>query len=138
MLRIAIPAVLLFLPVSAHGADWTERDYQRALCAGMEIEITLPDGGGRADCSDGTHIIEVDWADKFKEGVGQVLTYSVKSELVPGLILVCRRSEATCLQHGLIAEEVLAARGIEAVIWRCGREARSLSDCLMVTIAAKP
>ena len=102
------------------------------------MELHLPDGGGRADCSDGTHIIEVEWADKFKEGVGQALTYSVKSDLIPGLILICRRSASSCLQHALIAEEALAAYGAEAMIWRCETEARSLSDCLEMRLPGRP
>ena len=140
-MRTTLLAALLMTaaPLAAVAQDrWREADYRDALCAGMEMELTLPDGGGRADCSDGVHIIEVDWADNFKEAVGQVIIYSLKSDLIPGLVLICRRREALCLQHGLNAEESMAAFGAESVIWRCGGEARSLSDCLEIRIDAKP
>ena len=138
MIRLTLALIIVALPNSALAEHWDERDYQRALCAGMRTEVLLPNAGGRADCSNDTHIIEVDWADKFKEGVGQVLTYAMKSNLIPGLILICRRSEASCLQHALNAEETLSAIGFEAVVWRCGHDARSLTDCLEVKLAAKP
>ncbi len=67
-------AMLLADPAGAEVADRYERDYQRTLCAGMDMEVRVPEGGGRADCSDGVHIIEIDWTDGFKQGVGQVLT----------------------------------------------------------------
>ncbi|MBK8086383.1 MAG: hypothetical protein IPK28_22600, partial [Devosia sp.] len=40
------------------------------LCAGFEMEVRL-ERQGRADCVSSTHAIEVEWADKWKEGVGQ-------------------------------------------------------------------
>jgi hypothetical protein len=138
MIRLTLAALIVCLPNSVFAHHWAERDYQQALCDGMETEVRLPESGGVADCANGTHIIEVDWADKFKEGVGQVLTYAMKSDLIPGLILICRRSEASCLQHVLNAEETLSAVGFEAVIWRCGHDSRSLSDCLEVKLEAKP
>lgn len=133
-----IAAMLLAAPACAQVADRSERDYQRTLCAGMDVEVLVPEGGGRADCSDGVHIIEIDWTDGFKHGVGQVLTYATKSDLVPGLVLICRRSKESCLQHALIAEETLTAVGFQAVIWRCGNDAMALSDCLEIRLAAKP
>lgn len=62
-------------------SSWSEADYRDALCAEMQREVRVPDGGGIADCQSETHIIEIDWADKFKEGVGQALTCSTKSGL---------------------------------------------------------
>lgn len=99
----------------------------------MEVSLS---GQSRADCVNDTHAIEVEWADKFKEGVGQALTYAYESTLIPGLILVCRRSEPSCLGASLTSQETFTAFGIRATVWECGREVRSLGDCLAREICA--
>ena len=134
----AITLLFLTLAQQAVAAQWKEADYRNALCAGMEMEIRLADGRGRADCESDTHIIEVEYADKFKEGVGQALVYATVSEKIPGLILVCRKSESLCLTHSLAAQETFSAFGIEATVWECGADARALRDCTERTIEAHP
>lgn len=123
--------IALSIPASLASGDetWGEADFRDALCVGMRTEVRLADYG-RADCISRTHAIEVEWADKFKEGVGQSLTYSTTTALVPGLILICRRLEDSCLRNSLAAQETFAAFGIEATVWECGLDARILSDCL--------
>ncbi|SEP82554.1 hypothetical protein SAMN05428969_1076 [Devosia sp. YR412] len=131
--RFAMQGVVIALSIPASLASgdetWREADFRDALCAGMRTEVRLADYG-RADCISRTHAIEVEWADKFKEGVGQSLTYSTTTALVPGLILICRRPEDSCLRNSLAAQETFAAFGIEATVWECGLDARILSDCL--------
>lgn len=137
MLHSFLIAALLAGPALADTEGWRESDYRDALCAGMQTEISLS-RFGRADCMSDTHVIEVEWADKFKEGVGQALTYSTTLPQIPGLILICRRSEALCLNHSLSAQETFSAFGIEATIWECGLDSVQLSDCLERHIAAAP
>ena len=95
---------------------WLEANYRDALCAGMRMEVTLS-RQSRADCVSDTHAIEVEWADKFKEGVGQALTYAYESTLIPGVILICRRSEASCHAASLTVQETFSAFGIRATVW---------------------
>lgn len=137
-----LKAGLIFVLVSspAFAVDttgWREADFRDALCAGMQTEVRLG-SYGRADCVSETHAIEVEWADKFKEGVGQALTYSTSTTLIPGLILICRRSEASCLGHSLAAQETFSAFGIEATVWECSLEDVSLSTCVQRHLAATP
>lgn len=120
---------------SSAAVEWHEADYRDALCAGMRMEVVLSKQS-RADCVSDTHAIEVEWADNFKEGVGQALTYAYESRLIPGLILVCRRDEASCLAASLTSQETFSAFGIEATVWECGAEARALSDCLRRDLAS--
>lgn len=139
MLRVILTFLTLVTaaePANAAGS-WKERDYQRVLCAGMSLEVRLGDYG-RADCISATHAIEVEWADKFKEGVGQALTYSSATRLVPGLILVCRGDDASCLAASLTSQDTFSAFGIEATVWECGAESRTLSDCVERHIGARP
>jgi hypothetical protein len=130
-------AFALFLVSPASSQVWNEADFQRTLCNGMKLEVRLGDHG-RADCVSDTHAIEVEWADKFKEGIGQALTYATSTDLIPGLILICRRSEGSCLSASLIARETFSAFGIEAVVWECGQQSRRLSDCLERRIEPSP
>ena len=127
--------VSLFVAPALSADAWHEADYRDALCAGMKMEVRLSPQS-RADCVSDTHAIEVEWADKFKEGVGQALVYSTQSTLVPGLILVCRRDEASCLAASLTSQETFGAFGIRATVWECGADARSLSDCIPREICA--
>ena len=117
--------------------DWREAEFRDALCAGMRMEVVLKDFG-RADCVSDTYAIEVEWADKFREGVGQALTYATATTLIPGLILICRRSESSCLSASLTAQETFSAFGIEAVVWECGLDSSALSDCLERHIGPQP
>ena len=109
--------------------DLNEAAYRNLLCAGWRMEVKL-ERQGRADCVSGTHAIEVEWADKWKEGVGQALTYAAETDLIPGIILICRRSEKHCLASSLYVQETFSAYGIEATVWECAVGDRKLSDCL--------
>lgn len=69
-----------------------ERDHVRAWCEGT-VEVRLSDGT-RVDCLTDTHAIEVDWARKWMEGVGQSLHYAEVSNLRPGLALIVKPGKA--------------------------------------------
>ena len=49
---------------------------QARYCAGMDIEITLPDDT-RADCISNTHAIEVEFTEYWYQALGQALHYSL-------------------------------------------------------------
>lgn len=134
---VLILALISSPALAVDTTGWREAHYRDALCAGMQTEVRLG-SFGRADCVSETHAIEVEWADKFKEGVGQALTYSTSTTLIPGLILICRRSEASCLGHSLAAQETFSAFGIEATVWECGLDDVSLSTCVERHLAATP
>jgi len=116
---------------AAHGLY--EAEVQAHLCAGIEQEVHLGEMG-RADCVSTTHAIEIDWSEKWHEGLGQVLAYATATGLRPGLVLVCRQDEANCLRHSLAAQEVFSAQHLPATIWNCGTDAADLSDCRRVEV----
>ncbi|RYE10800.1 MAG: hypothetical protein EOP22_02670 [Hyphomicrobiales bacterium] len=113
----------------ALGDQWKESDYRDALCEGMRMEVTLPKQS-RADCVSDTHAIEVEFDNKWKEAVGQALTYAQQTELIPGIILICRRAESKCRDASLFIQETFLAYGIEATIWECSASDRTLADCV--------
>jgi len=66
-----------------------ERWYQQRWCQehGGRMEARLPDGT-RVDCLTATHAIEVDFARKFYEAIGQSLYYSLQTGKRAGIILI--------------------------------------------------
>jgi len=68
-----------------------EADYTKIWCSqqkGMR-EVKLADAT-RCDCITTTHAIEVDYAKKFYEAIGQSLHYSIMTGKVPGILLLIR------------------------------------------------
>ena len=68
-----------------------EADYTKIWCYqqnGM-IEVRLADAT-RCDCLTKTHAIEVDYASKFYEAVGQSLHYSIITGKLPGILLLMK------------------------------------------------
>ena len=84
--------VMLFLSVSAfakhlHDEQW----YQDQWCAGRgQAEYILPDKT-RCDCLTATHAIEVDFAPKWYEAVGQALYYSLQTGKKAGILLIIEK-----------------------------------------------
>lgn len=78
----------LFSPVYAkrlHPEKW----YQTKWCQeqGGEIEVTLPDRT-RCDCITGTHAVEMDFADKWYQAIGQSLHYALQTNKRAGILLI--------------------------------------------------
>lgn len=73
-------------------------------------EVPTPDGS-RIDLLTNTHAYEVDWAEKWAEGVGQSLYYGLVTERKPGLLLIIKdrdrdrkyylRALSVCGKHGI-------------------------------------
>lgn len=69
-----------------------ERKYQHMYAEIIqgETEVVLKDGT-RADIVTDTHVFEVDWMDKWAEGLGQALHYATVTGKRAGLILLCKK-----------------------------------------------
>ena len=79
-----------------------ERELSKKLCdhLGGEAEARSPEGQ-RADCVTDEYAIEVEYSQKWKDGIGQSLTYGMLFERKPKIILVCiegKKLEA-CEKH---------------------------------------
>jgi hypothetical protein len=84
-------AFLLLLPLTVFAA---ERDYQLPWCASQGGKpVSLPDGTF-ADCVTATHAIEVDFAPKWAEAIGQSLHYARVTQKRPGVLLIVGATEA--------------------------------------------
>ncbi|MBI2400799.1 MAG: hypothetical protein HYV23_07065 [Deltaproteobacteria bacterium] len=88
-LKTIIAALLLLFPAFACASLHPERDYQKSWCeaAGGASEFVLPDRA-RVDCLTLTHAVEVDFAPKWAEAIGQALYYSIATGKSPGILLI--------------------------------------------------
>lgn len=84
----------LLLPSLAFAGDVPESVYRDAWCARNHgiTEVVLS-GGSRVDCLTETHAVEVEFAKKWKESIGQSLYYAKKTGRTPGIVLVKERPE---------------------------------------------
>ena len=110
-----------------------EAYWQRQYCAGMEIEKKLITGG-RVDCFNEEYAIEVDWAHKWAEAVGQSLYYAAATNRKPGIILLCEESEGPveglCRSYVYRLEHALKFVNAHVYVWTCAIDKdRTLDDC---------
>ena len=86
----------MLLAVSGAAQAATEADYVHAWCPAqpgyLEIEHRLPDKT-RIDCLTETMAIEVDWAKKWAEGVGQAIYYGSMTGKRAGVALIMGEGE---------------------------------------------
>lgn len=86
----AIVALALAAPLLLCAARLNPESHYQKIAAekyGAESEVTMPDGT-RCDLVTETHAIEVDFADKWGEAIGQSLNYAIQSNKRAGIILI--------------------------------------------------
>ena len=90
MRRLLLLITILALTSAAWaGQHHKERYYQERWCRAHQgkMEAVLPDGS-RVDCLTPTHAVEVDFASKWAEAIGQALFYASMTEKQPGIVLI--------------------------------------------------
>ena len=113
-LPFVLAMILALITSLAHA---TEADYRDMLCVGMEQEVRLPNGT-RADCLTDTHAIEVEFSEKWAEGLGQALSYAASTGKQPAIFLICRQEQDKCLAHALRLEEAIAYWQLPVTVWK--------------------
>jgi hypothetical protein len=80
--------LLIVVPLAAHGKK-RESYYQNKWCAtiGGRTEVTLTDMS-RCDCLTNTHAVEVDFANKWHEAIGQSLHYALQTGKKAGIMII--------------------------------------------------
>ncbi|HXF44874.1 MAG TPA: hypothetical protein VNK91_02030 [Burkholderiaceae bacterium] len=75
-----------------------EADYTKMWCAAQNgrVEVMLEDRT-RADCITATHAVEVDFAPKWAEAIGQALHYARLTGKRAGILLIVGADEAHLL-----------------------------------------
>lgn len=86
--------VLVLLVAVTSQAFAGEREYQLSFCDRIhgQAEVVLSDRS-RVDCLGETHAIEVDFAPKWAEAIGQSLHYSALTGKAPGVALILTNTQ---------------------------------------------
>ena len=125
MIKTTITALLLVLSlVTSLGAARLnpEAHYQEIAAKEYsgQTEVVMPDGT-RCDIVTETHAIEVDFADKWAEAIGQSLNYSFQTNKKAGILLILERPKderhlirvQSIVEHYKLPIDVLAIRAWE-------------------------
>ncbi len=105
------PALVMARPVES----W----YQKVWCEGVggEIEHRLPDGR-RIDCLTKTHAIEIEFARKWPEAIGQSLAYSMMAQKEAGIVLLLNNKQEILYWERL--NSVVQHYNLPIRLWRLG------------------
>ena len=90
----------IFHPSTAHAAHLhKEKEYQQAWCRGV-MEYRLADNT-RVDCLTKNYAVEVEFAPKWAEALGQSLHYADLSGKRPAILLIIERDKDWRYYHRL-------------------------------------
>ncbi|MDH3976454.1 MAG: hypothetical protein OEV42_19490 [Deltaproteobacteria bacterium] len=93
ILVLIAACLLISVPVQAKRLHY-EKYYQEKWCARMGgITEYVLDDGSRVDCLTDEYAVEVDFADKWHEAVGQSLYYALKTGKKPGILLITEKKK---------------------------------------------
>lgn len=88
---ISCTCFIIFVGSGEATAKKKEKDYQAEWCPTIdgEQEHVLPDRT-RVDCLTTIYAVEIDFARKWPEGIGQALYYGLQTGKTPGVALILR------------------------------------------------
>lgn len=118
-----IASLILALTVSAPAAvSWaqpSESWYQQVWCEGMDgkVEHRLKDGR-RIDCLTGQYAIEIEFARKWPEAIGQSLNYSMLTGKKAGIVLILKTAEDQA--HWQRLQTVIKHYTLPIKVWKLG------------------
>lgn len=115
---IMILSILLWPGACLAGHEQRESWYQDKWCAGRgQTEVVMPDNT-RCDCLTVTHAVEVDFAGKFYEAIGQSLYYSLQTGKRAGILLILEDKED--MRYWLRLNSVIQQFGLPIDTWTIG------------------
>ena len=99
---------------------YKEKIYQRVFCNKFngEVEYVLSDKT-RVDCLTSLYAIEVDFANKWAESIGQSLYYGMMTERQSGVLLII---EQDTLNLKYLKRLKLVADEVDIVIWTINKK----------------
>ena len=101
--------------ISGQRENW----YQNVWCEGMtgQVEFRLKDGR-RIDCLTREHAIEIEFAHKWTEAVGQSLDYAMLTGKAPGIVLIVKKKAD--LQYWKRLQKLVAHYQLNIRLWKLG------------------
>lgn len=94
MKKLFVTLLLLASTQSVFAHAYLEKQYQEywARLTGAQTEVVLDDKT-RVDCLTKTYAVEVDFAQKWAESIGQSLYYGIKTCKKPAVLLIIENPE---------------------------------------------
>ena len=92
MTKLPVTAIVYLLLINPAPAArlHKEAEYSDVWCQG-QTEVTNSDGT-RVDCLTDRYAVEIDFANKWPEGIGQALHYSLQTGRAPAVALIIEHS----------------------------------------------
>lgn len=117
MLKRLTCLLIISASVAHAGRIHPERWYQQQWCdaRGGEVEVTLPDRT-RCDCLTASHAVEVDFAKKWAESIGQALFYAIQTGHRAGIVLILERQ--TDQKYWIRLNTVIQHYGLPIDTWK--------------------
>jgi hypothetical protein len=121
MIRLLIAVALLQSAVFGKHLHH-EKYYQQVFCKRFHggMEVRLPDDA-RVDCLTDQYAIEVDFANKVFEGIGQSLYYSMKTGKKPGVVVITEHPGKDRIN---VRRLIDVAKKYEITVWSIDPEGR--------------
>ncbi|KEQ13981.1 hypothetical protein GZ78_25410 [Endozoicomonas numazuensis] len=93
--------------------------YQKVWCEGNngKVEERLNDGR-RVDCVTDSHAIEMDFANKWPEAIGQSLDYAMLTKKQAGIVLILKKSSDQA--HWDRLQQVVDHYQLPVTTWKLG------------------
>lgn len=116
---LSLLLLLSLMLCSFHARAASEAWYQQVWCDGMggKAEAELP-SGQRVDCLTDTHAVEMDFAHKWTEAIGQSLQYALQTGRKPAVVLILESPGDT--RHLALARRVIAHYKLPVTLWPLG------------------
>ena len=109
--------LLLALTTPLCAARLNSEAYYQKIAAekyGAESEVTMPDGT-RCDLVTEKHAIEVDFADKWGEAIGQSLNYGFQTNKRAGIVLILEKPSDR--RHLIRVNSIIQHYGLPIDVW---------------------
>ncbi|MCA8928175.1 MAG: hypothetical protein KDC18_08895 [Alphaproteobacteria bacterium] len=114
-------AVLPLIPLHPRGTH-READWSDALAEALHGRTEVRIAHGRVDVVSASYAIEVDWFDKWHEGLGQAQHYGLATGKAPAVALILKPDEWPLDERTLsklaVIREVTNALGVEVFLLR--------------------
>jgi hypothetical protein len=112
----ALVLILAAIPCISAKRKAPEKHYQAAILRhfGGESEKTMGDNT-RCDILTDTHAIEVDFADKWSEAIGQSLNYGFQANRRSGIVLILEEEDD--YRHALRVSSIVSFYALPVDLW---------------------
>ncbi|GAA5482077.1 hypothetical protein [Haloferula sargassicola] len=105
---------------AAIGAEHPERWYQEKAAEklGGKMEVRVPDG--RVDIVTDEYAIEVEFASKWKNAIGQALWYAMQTNKKAGIVVIIKNAKDA--GDAIRLESVIEHNRLPIRVWRWGED----------------